>query len=136
MSVENIQDAIALNGSIRMGNDQSNETLDPMIQDGYLDYSNADLQGDIEYLVVDGTLPIEPFPLSRVLAERSPGCIAVRPRYMELDLKAMTLEAVRSMGISDIDRLRIPQRNSREMAPAPLSKWRSWKNARSLGQTR
>ena len=60
MSVENIQDAIALNGSIRMGNDQSNETLDPMIQDGYLDYSNADLQGDIEYLVVDGTLPIEP----------------------------------------------------------------------------
>ena len=45
MSVENIQDAIALNGSIRMGNDQSNETLEPMIQDGYLDYSNADLQG-------------------------------------------------------------------------------------------
>ena len=34
MSVENIQDAIALNGSIRMGNDQSNETLEPMIQVG------------------------------------------------------------------------------------------------------
>ena len=67
MSVENIQDAIALNGSIRMGNDQSNETLEPMIQDGYLDYSNADLQGEIEYLVVDGTSP------SSRHAPRSPG---------------------------------------------------------------
>tara|TARA_B100001939_G_scaffold39531_1_gene30774 strand:- start:422 stop:2341 length:1920 start_codon:yes stop_codon:yes gene_type:complete len=118
MSVENIQDAIALNGSIRMGNDQSNETLDPMIQDGYLDYSNADLQGDIEYLVVDGTLPIEP--------SRSPeswlNAVQVASQSglgMELDLKAMTLEAVRSMGISDIDRFRIPPEKLQRDGPSP-----------------
>jgi len=118
MSVENIQDAIALNGSIRMGNDQSNETLEPMIQDGYLDYSNADLQGDIEYLVVDGTLPIEP--------SRSPeswlNAVQVASQSglgMELDLKAMTLEAVRSMGISDIDRFRIPPEKLQRDGPSP-----------------
>ena len=118
MSVENIQDAIALNGSIRMGNDQSNETLEPMIQDGYLDYSNADLQGDIEYLVVDGTLPIEP--------SRSPeswlNAVQVASQSglgMELDLKAMTLEAVRSMGISDIDRFRIPAEKLQREGPSP-----------------
>ena len=118
MSVENIQDAIALNGSIRMGNDQSNETLEPMIQDGYLDYSNADLQGEIEYLVVDGTLPIEP--------SRSPeswlNAVQVASQSglgMELDLKAMTLEAVRSMGISDIDRFRIPAEKLQREGPSP-----------------
>ena len=118
MSVENIQDAIALNGSIRMGNDQSNETLEPMIQEGYLDYSNADLQGDIEYLVVDGTLPIEP--------SRSPeswlNAVQVASQSglgMELDLKAMTLEAVRSMGISDIDRFRIPAEKLQREGPSP-----------------
>ena len=118
MSVENIQDAIALNGSIRMGTDQSNETLESMIQDGYLDYSNADLQGDIEYLVVDGTLPIEP--------SRSPeswlNAVQVASQSglgMELDLKAMTLEAVRSMGISDIDRFRIPAEKLQREGPSP-----------------
>ena len=118
MSVENIQDAIALNGSIRMGTDQSNETLESMIQDGYLDYSNADLQGDIEYLVVDGTLPIEP--------SRSPeswlNAVQVASQSglgLELDLKAMTLEAVRSMGISDIDRFRIPAEKLQREGPSP-----------------
>ena len=118
MSVENIQDAIALNGSIRMGTDQSNETLESMIQDGYLDYSNAVLQGDIEYLVVVGTLPIEP--------SRSPeswlNAVQVASQSglgMELDLKAMTLEAVRSMGISDIDRFRIPAEKLQREGPSP-----------------
>ena len=38
---------------------------------------------------------------------------------MELDLKAMTLEAVRSMGISDIDRFRIPPEQLQREGPSP-----------------
>ena len=118
MSIENIQDSLAYNGSIRMAADTVNETLRPMITDGYLDYDNAALQGEIEYLVVDGTLPIEP--------SRSPqswlNAVQVASQSglgMELDLKAMTLEAVRSMGISDIDRFRIPPEQLQREGPSP-----------------
>ena len=118
MSIENIQDSLAYNGSIRMAADTVNETLRPMITDGYLDYDNAALQGEIEYLVVDGTLPIEPSrsPQSWLNAVQTASQSGLG---MELDLKAMTLEAVRSMGISDIDRFRIPPEQLQREGPSP-----------------
>ena len=129
MSIENIQDSLAYNGSIRMAADTVNETLRPMITDGYLDYDSAALQGDIEYLVVDGTLPIEP--------SRSPqswlNAVQVASQSglgMELDLKAMTLEAVRSMGISDIDRFRIPPEQLQREGPSPSQQMELMEKAR------
>mgnify|MGYP001212392396 CR=1 FL=1 len=129
MSVENIQDSLALNGSIRMSADSASETLAPMIEEGYLDYDSEALQGDIEYLVVDGTLPIEP--------SRSPqswlNAVQIASQSglgMELDLKAMTLEAVRSMGISDIDRFRIPPEQLQRDGPSPSQQMELMEKAR------
>ena len=66
------------------------------IQEGYLDFDADALQGDIEYLVVDGTLPIEP----RIAIQSWLNAVQIASQAglgMELDLKSMTLEAVRSM---------------------------------------
>ena len=129
MSIENIQDSLNFNGSIRMGADATNETLAPMIQEGYLDFDATALQGDIEYLVVDGTLPIEP--------SRSPqswlNAVQIASQAglgMELDLKSMTLEAVRSMGISDIDRFRIPPEQLQREGPSPSQQMELMEKAR------
>lgn len=129
MSVENIQDSLAYNGSIRMSADNASETLAPMIEEGYLDYDAEALQGDIEYLVVDGTLPIEP--------SRSPqswlNAVQIASQAglgMELDLKSMTLEAVRSMGISDIDRFRIPPEQLQRDGPSPSQQMELMEKAR------
>lgn len=117
MMVENIQDSLSFDGSIRMSEDDVPGLLKPMLQDGYLDFNVSDLQGKIEYLVVDGTLPIEP--------SRAPdswlNAIQVANQAglgMELDLRAMALEAIRSMGVSDLDRFRISPESAAE-GPTP-----------------
>ena len=60
MMVANIQDFFAPEGSIRISDSDSASSVVDMIQDGYLDFGLKDIQGEIEYLVVDGTLPLEP----------------------------------------------------------------------------
>ena len=60
MMVANIQDFFAPQSSIRIADSDSASEVADMVQDGYLDFSLQDIQGEIEYLVVDGTLPLEP----------------------------------------------------------------------------
>ena len=61
MMVANIQDSLSLSGSINIDGQNMPNQLASMVEDGYLDYDvSKDLQGNIDYLVIDGTLPLEP----------------------------------------------------------------------------
>lgn len=106
MMVSNIQDAMHFSGSLRVREDQQNELLRGMVDNGYVDYDVAMLQGDIEYMVVDGTLPLEP--------TRSPETwvkilqiVNTSGLQMEYDQGRMVEEAIRAMGVPDVDQFRI-----------------------------
>ena len=60
MMVSNVQDFFASEGSIRLGSDDASNLVANMVDDGYLDFKILDIQGEIDYLVVDGTLPLNP----------------------------------------------------------------------------
>jgi hypothetical protein len=60
MMVSNIQDAVEIDGSIKIDPDKMPSQLADMVEDGYIDFNQNDLQGKVDYLVIDGTLPVEP----------------------------------------------------------------------------
>lgn len=117
MMVSNIQDAITFDASIQVNNEMPSQLI-AMAKEGYVDVNIESLQGNIDYLVIDGTLPIEP--------TRSPETwISVMQTVhqtgldMEYNIGQMAEEAVRSMGVSDLDRFRISEeeRASRGLSP-------------------
>lgn len=117
MMVGNIQDALDFEGSVRIGQESVPELLRSAVQDDYLDFDVKALQGNVNYLVVDGTLPLEP--------TRSPetwmNMIGVANQTglgLELDLKKMALEAIRSMGVPDVDQFRIDPSKQGELSPS------------------
>lgn len=119
MMVSNIQDALAYNGSIRVDPDSMPTQLTNMVQDGYLDYDVAkDLQGSIDYLVIDGTLPLEPtrnaetwMNMLKILGETG--------LNMEYNMGQVAEEMIRAMGITDLDRFRISeQQRAQGMSPS------------------
>jgi hypothetical protein len=119
MMVNNIQDSLAYEGSIKLDQDQSAGILADMVKDNYLDFSIKDLQGDVEYLVVDGTLPVEP--------TRSPETwmnilqiINSSGLQMEYKSGKMIEEAIRAMGVSDIDQFKYTKEELAKQKGAPL----------------
>ena len=60
MMVANIQDFFDPEGSIRITENDSAGVVADKVKDGYLDFNLPEIQGNIDYLVVDGTLPLEP----------------------------------------------------------------------------
>jgi hypothetical protein len=106
MMVSNIQDALAFDGSLKVTEQDQNSVLKEFVKEGYVDFNVNDLQGQVEYLVVDGTLPIEP--------TRSPETwlqimqvVGQAGLSLEYDMGRMTEEAIRSMGMADVDQFRI-----------------------------
>ena len=106
MQVANIQDALNFGGSIRVPEDQQNDIMRGMVDNGFIEYDVSMLQGDIEYMVVDGTLPLEP--------TRSPDTwmqilqvVNQTGLSLEYDTGRMVQEAIKSMGIPDVDQFRI-----------------------------
>jgi hypothetical protein len=88
-----------------------------MVKDGYLDFSLNDIQGEIEYLVVDGTLPLEPtrnaetwITMLRTLNETG--------MAMEYNSGKIVEEAIRSMGVSDLDQFKI-SKEQQQKGPTP-----------------
>ncbi len=117
MMVANIQDFFAPQSSIRIAESDSASEVADMVQDGYLDFSLQDIQGDIEYLVVDGTLPLEPtrnaetwITMLRTLNETG--------MAMEYNSGKIVEEAIRSMGVSDLDQFKISKEQQSE-GPTP-----------------
>lgn len=117
MMIANIQDAIAYDGSIRMDPYNMPTQLADMVDDGYIDFSVQDLQGDIDYLVIDGSLPIEPtrnaetwMNMLKVMGETG--------LNMEYNTAKIAEEAIRAMGISDLDQFRI-SKEQQAQGPTP-----------------
>jgi hypothetical protein len=118
MMASNIQDAISHTGSIRVPEDQQNDMLKGMVDNGYVDYDVSMLQGEIEYMVVDGTLPLEP--------TRSPETwmqilqtVNQSGLQMEYDTGAMIEEAIKSMGVPDVDQFRISRETLQKEGMSP-----------------
>jgi hypothetical protein len=132
MQVANIQDALNFGGSIRIQEDQQNDILRGIADNGFIDYDVSMLQGQVEYMVVDGTLPLEP--------TRSPetwmGIMQTVNQTglgLEYDVGRMLQEAIRSMGVPDVDQFKISKERmerdglspSQQMAVAEKSRGQS-----------
>jgi hypothetical protein len=118
MMVGNLQDALEYEGSLRiMGTDSPGE-LNNMIKDDYLDFDLSMIQGDVDYLIVDGTLPVEPTRS----AETWMNMLQVMNQTglnMEYKMGKIAEEAVRSMGVSDLDQFKITDKEaSQGMSPS------------------
>ena len=93
--------------------------LNGLVQDGYIDFDVAkDLQGDIDYLVIDGTLPLEPTRN----AETWINMLQIMNQTglnMEYKASAIAEEAIRAMGITDLERFRIsPEERQQGLSPS------------------
>jgi len=121
MMVGNIQDALTMTGSIKLDQYTTPTQLMPKSNDGYLDYDvSKDLQGEIDYLVIDGTLPIEPTRN----AETWMNMLQIMNQTglnMEYKAGLIAEEAIRAMGITDLDRFRISD-EERQMGESPSQK--------------
>jgi len=128
MMVGNIQDAIVYNGSIHLAATDAPAGLSDVINEDYLDFDISMLQGEIDYLVVDGTLPVEPTRnaetwMSMLQAIGNSGL------QMEYKTGKILEEAIRSMGITDLEQFKISQEEaakgptpSQEMALLEMSR--------------
>jgi hypothetical protein len=118
MMIRNIQDALAYSGSIRIDPDSMPTSLAPLAQDGYIDFDvQRDLQGEIDYLIIDGTLPLEPTRnpetwINMLQVLNQTGLI------MEYKAGKIAEEGIKAMGVSDLDRFRISP-EERQQGPTP-----------------
>tara|TARA_B100000768_G_scaffold50555_1_gene49369 strand:+ start:5274 stop:7205 length:1932 start_codon:yes stop_codon:yes gene_type:complete len=117
MMVANVQDFFSPEGSIRISENDAASQLQDMVKDEYLDFKLRDIQGEIEYLVVDGTLPLEPtrnaetwITMLRTLNETG--------MAMEYNSGKIVEEAIRSMGVSDLDQFKI-SKEQQDKGPTP-----------------
>ena len=108
MMVANLQDALTLTGSLRVDMDQIPGQLSSMQEDGYIDFDITSLQGDIDYLVIDGTLPIEPTRNAETWMNMLQ-MINQTGLQMEYKSGKIVEEAIRAMGVTDIDQFRISE---------------------------
>ena len=128
MMVSNVQDFFASEGSIRLGNEDQAGPVANMVSDGYLDFGLSDIQGDIDYLVVDGTLPLEPtknaetwINMLKVLNETG--------MAMEYNGGKVVEEAIRAMGIADLDQFKI-SKEQQAKGPTPSQEMMLMEKAR------
>jgi hypothetical protein len=119
MMTANIQDSLAMDGSVRIDDNNMPTQLASMVEDGYLDYDvGSDLQGDIDYLVIDGTLPVEPTRN----AETWMNMLQILNQTglnMEYSAGQIAEEAIRAMGITDLDRFRVSHEQMQSVGMSP-----------------
>lgn len=108
MMTANIQDALDIDGSIKIDPDKMPSQLADMVEDGYIDYSANDLQGQIDYLVIDGTLPVEPTRNAETWMNMLQ-MMSQTGLNMEYKMGKIAEEAIRALGISDLDQFRISE---------------------------
>ena len=117
MMVSNIQDAMDYSGSIRVQESENNGQLATMIQDGYLDFDVGQLQGDVDYLVIDGTLPLEPTRDARTWMDMLQ-ILSQTGMIQEFRMDKIVEEGIRAMGISDLDQFKIaPEQRAQGLKP-------------------
>jgi hypothetical protein len=128
MMVANIQDALVMNGSVRIDKRNTPAMLLDQVDAGYLDFNVADLQGKIDYMVVDGTLPLEPSRnsstwLNMLQILQNTGLI------MEYKAGRIAEEAIKAMGVPDIEQFRITPEEAAQ-GPTPSQQMALMEKAR------
>jgi|GEM_PF-1799599 len=119
MMIGNIQDALAYSGSVKIDPDTMPSQLSDLVDDGYIDFDvSKDLQGEVDYLVIDGTLPIEPTRN----AETWMNMLQIMSQTglnMEYKVGKIAEEGIRALGVADLDRFRIsPEERQQGMSPS------------------
>ena len=117
MMTSNIQDFFATEGSIRMNDGDAIGSLTDMVKDNYLDFNLSDLQGEIDYLVIDGTLPLEPTKNAETWMNML-GMLNQTGLSMEYNSGKIVEEAIRAMGISDLEQFKISKEQAAQ-GPTP-----------------
>ena len=118
MMVANLQDALNVEGSLKIDTDGAGGQLQAMASDGYIDFDTSMIQGDIDYLVIDGTLPVEPTRN----AETWMNMLQVMGQTglnMEYNTGKILEEAIRAMGVSDIEQYKVSQEQMQQQGPSP-----------------
>ena len=118
MMVANIQDSLAYDGSIRIEDNNLPTQLAGLVDDGYLDFDVTALQGEIDYLVIDGTLPLEPTRNAETWMNMLQ-IIGQTGLQMEYNAGQIAEEAIRAMGITDLDRFRISKQQLQQEGLSP-----------------
>lgn len=117
MMTSNIQDFFGNEGAIRVGDSDNAAPIRDMVSEGYIDFKLSDIQGEIDYLVTDGTLPLEPTRN----AETWMNMLQIMNNTglnMEYSAGKIAEEAIRAMGISDLDQFKISKEQMKE-GPTP-----------------
>ena len=104
-----------LDGSIKIDPDKMPGQLADMVEDGYIDYTSRDLQGQIDYLVIDGTLPVEPTRNAETWMNMLQ-MMSQTGLNMEYKMGKIAEEAIRALGISDLDQFRISEEERQQGA--------------------
>jgi hypothetical protein len=118
MMTANLQDALNVEGSLKIDTDGAGGQLQAMANDGYIDFDSSMIQGDIDYLVIDGTLPVEPARN----AETWMNMLQVMGQTglnMEYNTGKILEEAIRAMGVSDIEQYKVSQEQMQQQGPSP-----------------
>jgi len=118
MMVGNIQDALDFKGAIKVDQYSMPSQLSDMVSEGYIDFDvGEDLQGKVDYMVIDGTLPLEPTRN----AETWMNMLQIMSNTglnMEYKVGKIAEEAIRALGVSDLDQFRISEEERAE-GPSP-----------------
>jgi hypothetical protein len=128
MMVSNIQDFFGSQGAIRIGESDNAGALRNMVNEGYIDFDISDIQGEIDYLVTDGTLPLEPTRN----AETWMNMLQIMNNTglnMEYSAGKIAEEAIRAMGVSDLDQFKISKEQMKE-GPTPSQQMALMEKAR------
>ena len=106
MMTQNLQDALYLEGSLRLDSEQVPGELVQQADQGYIDFDVQSLQGNVDYLVIDGTLPVEPTRNAETWMNMLQ---MVNQTGLNMEYKSGKIveEAIRAMGISDVDQFRV-----------------------------
>tara|TARA_B100000941_G_scaffold290924_1_gene276132 strand:+ start:5198 stop:7108 length:1911 start_codon:yes stop_codon:yes gene_type:complete len=106
MMTQNLQDALYLEGSLRLDSEQVPGELVQQAEQGYIDFDVQSLQGNVDYLVIDGTLPVEPTRNAETWMNMLQ---MVNQTGLNMEYKSGKIveEAIRAMGISDVDQFRV-----------------------------
>lgn len=116
MMVGNIKDSLDFSGSLNVNEDVPGPLRD-MVDDGFIDFSIQDLQGDVDYLVIDGTLPLEPTRNAQTWIDM---LMVLNQTGLMMEYKSGKIaeEAIRAMGVSDVDSFKISQEEAAQ-GPTP-----------------
>ena len=106
MMTQNLQDALYLEGSLRLDSEQVPGELVQQADQGYIDFDVQSLQGNVDYLVIDGTLPVEPTRNAETWMNMLQ-MVNQTGLNMEYNSGKIVEEAIRAMGISDVDQFRV-----------------------------